>query len=356
MANAKKLPSGSWRVQARKIINGKSIVKSFTVSPKDFASEPPKQASLKAKAQAEMLARNWIFDIEEDTRHTTVEKAIQNLLETRSNVWSPSTLADYMQMPKHFEILYPMDCMDITSKIIQEMINGWAFDGLSRKTIANRINFLKSALKLAGNDRVFDIRYPKKKKTELLPPEPSEFKRLLAAANDEEKLIIILAGLYTLRRGEIAGLIGENILWDMNAIFVEADVVKTKDKVWVRKEPKTEQSVRKIQLAPEVMALFPKVGPKEPIFKMTPDAMTSRFDRLRAKVCVRCRLHDLRKYAASIRTEVMPSKYVEADGGWRPDSKILKTIYDKPFKESRKEYSKIINDKIIADYGEMFGS
>ena len=67
--------------------------------------------------------------------------------------------------------------------------------------------------------------------------------------------------------------------------------------------------------------------------------------------------YDLRKYAASIRSEIMPQKYVEADGGWKNDSKVLKTIYDKPFKETRKEYSKMINDKIIQDYGsELLGS
>ena len=104
------------------------------------------------------------------------------------------------------------------------------------------------------------------------------------------------------------------------------------------------------------MTLIPHVAPKEYIFKMSPDAMTRRFERIRAKVCVNCRLHDLRKYAASIRTEIMPAKYVEADGGWKPGSNVLKTIYDKPCKEKRKDYSKKINDQIIQDYGsELFG-
>ena len=120
--------------------------------------------------------------------------------------------------------------------------------------------------------------------------------------------------------------------------------------------PKTAQSVRRIELAPEVMDMIPHVGPKDYVIELTPDAITRRFERLRAKACVTCRFHDLRKYAASIRSEIMPGKYVEADGGWKPDSKILKSIYDKPFKETRKEYSKKINDKIIKDYGEQLGS
>lgn len=353
MASAQKLPSGAWRTQATKTIDGKQVRKSFTVSPENTSRE----ASLQAKAKSEMMARNWLFDRNEEIKKTTVEKAMQSHIDAHSSVWSESTTADYVNMPKYFDSIKYMDALEVDSKTLQSFINQWAFDGLSKTTIANRIGFLKNALELVGNERHFKIKYPKKKPVELPPPEPSEFKRLLSTASPEEKLIIVLAGLYTLRRGEIGGLCGEDILWDMNAIFVHTDRVKTKDKKWVRKEmPKTAQSVRMIQVAPEVMAMIPKVAPKEYILEMTPDAMTRRFERLREKVCVTCRLHDLRKYAASIRSEIMPNKYVEADGGWKPDSKILKNIYDKPFKETRKEYSKKINDQIIRDYGnELLG-
>ena len=356
MASAQRLPSGAWRTQATKTIDGKQVRKSFTVDPKDFGND--KSASLKAKAKSELLARNWIFDVEEEIRHTTVAKAMRAHLDAHSAVWSPSTLADYERMPKYFDSIKDMDVLDVTTLTLQTIINQWTFDGIKQPTIANRMNFLKKALELAGNDRNFRITYPPKVPVELNPPEPSEFKRLFSVVNDEEKLMIVLAGLYTMRRGEMGGLRGEDILWDMNAIHVHTSKVKDKNKNWVRKEmPKTAQSVRLIYVEPEIMALIPHRAPKEDIFTMTPDAMTRRFERLRAKVCVTCRLHDLRKYAASIRTEIMPSKYVEADGGWKiGGSNVLKTIYDKPFKESRKEYSKKINQKIMEDYGtELFG-
>lgn len=352
MASAQKLPSGAYRCQANKKINGKMVRKSFTVHPKDCGGD-----WRQAKSQCEQLANNWIFDTEDEIRRTTVERAMENHIKTHSHVWSPSTMADYVNIPKYFDSIKMMDALDVDSKLLQQFINQWAFDGLNKRTIANRINFLKNACELAGNEKAFKIKYPPRVIKELLPPEPSEFKRLLAAASPEEKLIIIFSGLYTLRRGEIGGLCGEDILWDMNAIHVHTDRVKNEKKEWIRKEmPKTAQSVRLIQIAPEVMELIPHVGPKDYILPMTPDAMTRRFERLRKKVCVTCRLHDLRKYAASIRSEIMPNKYVEADGGWKPDSNILKTIYDKPFKEKRNAYAKKLNDQIIQDYGsQLFG-
>lgn len=351
MASAKKLPSGAWRTRATKMIDGKQVRKSFTVSPEECGGD-----WRKAKDRSEMLARQWLFDTEQEEKHTTVEKAMQMHLDSHSAVWSPSTLADYEKIPAHFESIKNMDVHDVDSKTLQNIINQWAFEGKKRKTIANRINFLRNALELAGNDKNFKIKYPKAVPVQLPPPEPSEFQRLFSVVDDEEKLMIILAGLYTLRRSEMGGLCGEDIIWDMSAIHVHTSRVKDKNKNWVRKEmPKTADSVRLITLAPEVMALIPHVAPKEYIFKMTPDAMTHRFEKLRKKVCVTCRLHDLRKYAASIRSEIMPSKYVEADGGWKPGSNVLKTVYDKPFKEKRKDYSKKINDQIVRDYGSLFG-
>lgn len=353
MASARKLPSGAYRTQANKKIDGKMVRKSFTVHPDDCGGD-----WRKAKSLSESMANNWIFNVEEEIRKTTVERAMEEHIKSHSHVWSPSTMADYVNIPKYFDSIKMMDALDVDSKLLQQFINQWAFDGLNQRTIANRINFLKNACELAGNEKAFKIKYPKKIAKKLPPPEPSEFKRLLAAASDEEKLIIIFSGLYTLRRGEIGGLCGEDILWDMNAIYVHTDRVKNERKEWIRKEmPKNTQSVRLIQIAPEVMKLIPHVGPKDYILPMTPDAMTRRFERLRKKVCVTCRLHDLRKYAASIRSEIMPNKYVEADGGWKPDSKILKSVYDKPFREKRSAYSDKLNRQIIADYGsELFGS
>ena len=353
MASAKKLPSGSWRVQIKKVIDGKVVKKSFTVSPKDFAGD-----SKKAKKQAEYLADEWFFGAEAEAHKFTLRQAMESYIQSRKAVLSPSTIKDYLNMPKHFEKILETDINDIDTQMIQALINEWTVKSLSAKTMKTRVNFLTTSLSYAGIDKRFRVMIPKTIKPELLPPEPSEFKRLLSMASPEEKLTIILAGLYTLRRGEIGGLCGEDMLFDLNSIYVHTSRVKDENKKWIRRNmPKNLNSVRVIQIDPEIMKLFPKVAPKEYVIKMNPDEITHHFISLRKKACVNCRFHDLRKYAASIRSEIMPSKYIEADGGWRKESTVLQTIYDKPFKEKRKEYSKRINNQIIADYGtEIFGN
>lgn len=353
MASAKQLASGSWRCQAKKKIDGKNIVRSFTVKPEDCGGDWKK-----AKKKAELLAAEWALNAEAEAHKITVKKAIDDYIEGKKLVWSPSSYKDYLNMPKHFETIWDMDIQDVDSKTLQGIINIFSAKGLSHKTMVNRHNFLTAALSFSGVNKRFQVVIPKTIKPELLPPEPSEMKRLLALANPEEKLTIILAGLYTLRRGEIGGLCGEDLLWDMHSIYVHTSKVKDENKQWVRRPmPKNLKSVRRIEIDPDIMKLFPKVGPKEYVISFSPDAITRRFERLRKKAGVTCRFHDLRKHAASIRSEVMPGKYIEADGGWTNDSKIMESIYNKPFKEKRKEYSKKMNAQIMTDYGkELFGS
>lgn len=353
MANAKKLPSGAWRCRPTKVIDGKKVTKSFTVHPRECAND-----SRRAKALAEMQAQEWMFDTEEDTNDMTVGHAIDLYIQDRTAVLSESTIADYKRMPKYFEDILNVHASDVDTKMIQAIINEMAMERegkrLNARTIKNRVFFLLAALSYVGIDKKFKLRYPNQIKPELKPPEKSEYKRLLDMATDEEKLIIVLSGLYTMRRGEICGLVGADILWDMHSIYIHSSMVQDSDHNWIRRQmPKNLNSVRTVTLDKEIMeSLLPHVAPDEPVVSLNPNQITKMFGRLRKKACVKCRFHDLRKYAASIRSEMMPAKYVESDGGWRKDSQVLKTIYDKPFNESRKKYSDSFNDMVNRDYGD----
>lgn len=354
MPSLERLKSGSWRAQVKKTIDGKVVRKAFVVSPNDYPGDP-REASKKAKAQAELLAREWLFNAEESINMTTVDFAMNLYVEKRTPVLSESTIAGYLKIIKYIKDNHPdfssKDIRTLTSNDLQTLINEFLVKGASSKTIRNRLGFLKAALDYSGVEKRFKYVIPTTIKPVLNPPEPTEFHRLLHFASDEDKLIIILAGLYTLRRGEIAGLMGEDILWDLNSIYVHTSRVLDKNNKWIRRSmPKTAQSVRIIKIDPEIMKLFPRVGAKEFLIKLNPNEITKHFEILRAKACVNCRLHDLRKYAASIRSEIMPTKYIEAEGGWSKGSNVLKTIYDKPFIEKRDKYSKKFNDLISSEY------
>lgn len=355
MASVEQLKSGSWRAQVKKTIDGKIVRKAFTVSPKDFPGTP-RESSRKAKEKAELLAREWSLNAEAEIHMITVEQAMQLYLDKKEPVLSESTIDGYYKifkyMKKRYQDFLRKDIRALTSKDIQSLINEFVvIDKSASKTITNRIGFLNAVLDFCEIEKKFKYSIPKRIPPVLNPPEPSEFKRLLSMATPEDKIIIILAGLYTLRRGEMCGLMGEDLLWDLNSIYIHTSKVQDKERNWIRRPfPKTSRSIRVIKIDPEIMKLFPKIAPNEYLIKINPNQVTKCFEKLRAKACVNCRLHDLRKYAASIRSEFMPAKYIEADGGWSKGSNVLKTIYDKPFKEKQDMYSKKFNEHVSDEY------
>lgn len=361
MANARKLPSGAWRTQANKTVNGRLVRKSFTVSPTAYQGNP-KTASKLAKAESERLAREWLFETKLETSGLiTVEQAIDDYIAGRDGVISPSTIKDYMNMKKYFEPILDICIFDLTSKMIQNIIGEMAVQknrygkNLNQRTIENRIFFLLACLKFSKCYTHFELRFTESEDPDYQPPQHNEFHRLLSVAeNDEDRLILMLCGLYTLRRGELCGLTGKDILWDMHSIYVHTSRVQNKNHEWVLKPvPKKKHSIRTITIEPSFMKIIPHMGPDEFIISLNPNQVTKRFAYLRKKACVNCRLHDLRKYAASIRSGIMPAKYIESDGGWKLGGQnVLKSIYDMPFKDERINYSKKFNEKAKQDYGQ----
>lgn len=359
MAKANRIASGAYRCRPTKTINGKKVTRSFTVHPNDCGGDWKK-----AKKLAELQADNWLLEKEEEKQGViTVETAIDRYNKARAEVLSPSTMADYYRMKKYFDPILSVDIHDVTTDMIQNIIGNMAVqknrygERLNDRTIKNRIFYLLAVFGYHELNKTFKLRFPAESEDpELLPPEQSEFLRLLECADSrEDKLILMLAALYTLRRGELCGLRGSDILWDMHSIVIRTSRVQSRDKDWVlKKAPKTKQSIRTIEIDPQLMDLFPKdLGPNDLVISKNPNQVTKMFERLRKKACVSCRLHDLRKYAASIRSDIMPSKYVEADGGWKKGSTILSTIYDKPFKETRHEYAKKFNKMAVENYGKL---
>lgn len=357
MASAERLSSGAYRCRARKVINGKMVCKSFTVRPEDCANDPRK-----AKNKAELLARNWLDQAEEQMSGSiTVEKAIKDYIANRSEELSPPTLADYERMPKYFKDILHLNIYDVTTPMLQKIINDMRKQvnrygkPLNDRTIKNRIFFLLAVFHYHEYDKKFKLQFPPHvKNNDLLPPEKNEFIKLLNVAETrEEKLILMLAGLYTLRRAEICGLKGSDIDWENNTINIHQVRVQNIDKQWnIKWSPKTYDSTRTMLIDKEFMCLFPKdIKSNDFVISLNPNQVTKLFATLRKKANVACRLHDLRKYAASIR-DFMPKKYLESDGGWKPGSKIVDDVYNKAFKAERKDYSDRFNKMAKTDYGE----
>ena len=333
MANAKKLPSGSWRVRVYSYTDseGKKHYESFTAS---------------TKQQAEMMAAKFSNNADRKrASDITVKEAVESYLRANDGVLSPSTILNYTKDSKRLEPLYNAKIRKLTSNDIQSWIAGLSDKGLSPKTIKNTYGLLRSSLAFSGLEITFVIHLPKAQKTRKFAPEDCEIEALYNAADILMKRAIILASRHSLRRGEISGL----KYGDLNdgSLSVHSDVVSGRNG-WVHKDiPKTDTSNRVIYLSPEECELLGSGDPNDYIVPITPGAISCRFAKLKKRLGLEhIRFHDLRVYFTSISAlEGIPEIVTAHHGGWREGSQTLRNHYRRPIESLDKEYARKLNNQ-----------
>lgn len=331
MANAKKLPSGSWRVRVYAYTDseGKKHYESFTAS---------------TKQQAEMMAAKFSNNADKKrAADVTVKQAVESYLKANEGVLSPSTILNYSKDAKRIEPLYNAKIRKLTSNDIQSWIAELSDKGLSPKTVKNTYGLLRSSLAFSGLEITFVIHLPKAQKKRKFAPEDSEIEALYKSADTYMKRAIILASRHSLRRGEISGLKYSDL--NDGSLYVHSDVVSGRDG-WVHKDiPKTDTSNRLIYLTPEECSLLGSGSPDDYIVPITPGAISCRFTKLKKRLGLEhIRFHDLRVYFASVSAlEGIPEIVTAHHGGWREGSQSLREHYRKPIESIDEGYAKKLN-------------
>lgn len=332
MAKVEKLPSGSYRVRvfSHTDQNGKKIYRSFIDKDKQ-----------KVKKMAHEFEDN---KTEAQSGEITIKRCIDDYIVSKTGVLSPSTIKSYRQIQaKYFDSINEMYVSRITSKDIQYLVSELSRDR-SAKTVFNIYSLLMAALDQVS-DRKYKITLPSRVKPQLTIPDDEDVINLIKSADDEIKLCVILASICALRRGEIMALKYGDIIRDMNAIYIHADMVQDEKRQWIYKDmPKTASGVRRIQISKNLLNMIPEGPADEFIFKMSPDAMSHKFTKTKKKLGINCRFHDLRHYSTSVRGYLgIPAKETQAVGGWA-SLKMIQDVYDNRLESKSIKYSKIAND------------
>ena len=350
MASARKLPSGAYQTRVTKVINGKKITKSFTVHPRECKND-----SRKAKDQSELLARQWRLSAEDSEIYgLKVSNAIEQFIQDRSKVLSPSTLTNYKRLIPLFDSIMDICVDDLKTSDIQALVNEWSIS-VTAKTIKNRVSFLLSSLDYVECDKKFRIRYPKSQSKEIKSPDLDDVQMLLRNAPEDLRAILYLASVGGLRRGEIAALKEKDISRDMHTIYVHADIVLS-DKEWVYK-PFTKNTLSGATVYPKfIIDMLPvHEDPEAYVFEINPNMISHKYDKLRKKLGFDFNFHSLRHFAASFRSDLgIPRKYIEETCRWEPGSQVVDRVYDNTLNSSRKKYTQIAN-KFVEDNLQLLG-
>ena len=314
------LPSGSVRVQRRWTDElGKSHLKSFTGS---------------SRAEANAKAAEWERNRSQLKTNLTVKEAVKRYIDIKDGVLSPSTIRGYMvHYRQHIDGIADQDLLSIRSADLQVWISDLAAKGLAPKTIRNAYGLVTSAIGMFLPDLAFRCTLPQKQRPELYCPSLDEVRAVIdAAADPQVKAMIMLAAYGTMRRGEILALRWSDI--DGNTIRIRRAVCVDDDGAWHVKAPKTADSRRDVPMPEWVLDALRAIsdgseGKDGEIFTENPSTLRNGFRRAIRDAGVHpFRFHDLRHFSASqMHAMGIPDKYIEARGGWRPGSTIMKTVY-----------------------------
>jgi integrase len=166
---------------------------------------------------------------------------------------------------------------------------------------------------------------------------------LYSAAAPNLKKAIALEAFASMRRSEVCALTYGDI--KDGIAHVHRDIVRGTHGWIIKPIPKTSESDRFTRIPQQVLDLIGTGDPDQRIVPVTPDTITELFGRLRDSLGLSIRYHDLRHYYASIAAVIgVPPTYVEAFGGWRPGSSVLRSTYQNTIDTAADAYGRQMAD------------
>lgn len=341
MANARKLPSGSYRTQVFShydYVDGKKVrrYESFTAPTPEEAEYLASEFKLNRKRTK--IKSNLTFEI-----------AAESYIKDKENVLSPATVRGYTNMLKNnFDDIKAMSLKDIDEDVVQRWINKSALT-YSSKTINNQLGFISTVLKKNKIRIDFsELTRKKKSKKDILIPSEIEVKKLLDAVKGSNiEIPVILAALCGLRQSEIVACKWERL--NKNVLRVQGSKVPDKNNVLVEKATnKSYAGTRDIILVDYAVLRLSYLRGNNKDGYMT-DMIPSSILRALKRTCKQIgiteyTMHSLRHYHASVMLSMnVPDKYaMEILGQNSPH--MLKQTYQHTFSDEFIKINGMINE------------
>ena len=330
------LPSGSIRVQVYigTDESGKRKYKSFTAP---------------TKVEAQAMADEWKTNRRTLKNALTVSVACERYIELKEGVLSPYTVMGYRSALRRLDnyALSKMSMDRVRNTDVQFFVSELA-KNVSPKTVSNTFGLISSAFKMFLPDMQLHVTLPAKQKQQMYIPNSQEVQKLLDSCQTTEvKLAVLFAAIGTMRRGETCAVKFSDVDFKNNTISVNKSYVKI-GSVWELKAPKTFESNRTIRFPEYVIDMIKSLKRTSGfIIDLNPDQLSDRFTiALKRSQLPHFRYHDLRHYAASaMHANGVPERYIEAIGGWKPGSNVLKRVYENVLDTELERIEKSMSEK-----------
>lgn len=325
--NIRKNASGNWQI--RMMIDGKSYVK-----------------TVKGKKPTEYEAMQLIMSmVQEESKPASIRfrKAASEYIQSRENVVSPATVREYTRMIDRLPEWYTdKDIYKIEQIDMQKLVNELSVDHKS-KTVHCFHGFCVAVIRFFKPDAVFNTTFKQNDSVEPYIPTKEEVEKIIEYSAGTEYHIPLQLGKYALRRSEICAL-NKSDLTDDDMIYVCKALVQNKEKQWVIKVPKTEDSKRYVpidkDLADEIRSLD-----REQIFPFSPQDISNYLKRTQKKLGMNeFSLHKLRHYFASSLHGIIPEADIQKIGGWKTNTVLRKNYTHSDVLKDKETQDKILKN------------
>jgi len=315
-----RLPSGAWHCQLR-LQDSDGKARSVSITDEDYAVVEAKARAVKAGVlEQEPRSRSPL----------TLDKAMENYIEERRNILSPSTLRGYSTIRRTRFQAYKSKKLDsFTEQLCRRMVNAEA-RLCSPKTLKNAWGFVSAVLR-AELGVTYTVPLPQQ-----IPAAPrfltyDQILTFCAAVKDRPVEIPALLALHSLRRSEILALTWDRIDLEKDLITVAGAAVLGEDHRLVQKKTTKNQSSRRVIpiLIPQLHNALAAVSDKSgPLVTCDPCTVYKRVNRICAENSLPLvGVHGLRHSFASLAYHLgLPEKLTMQLGGWADDA-TMKKIY-----------------------------
>ena len=327
---ARKLPSGSWFCRVR--VNGKDI---------GITRATEKEAVAEA-----MAIKAGIKQAQLHPKKKTVRQAIDDYIENRQNILSPSTIRGYRAIQStRFKAMMQKEIYTVTPEQWQRAVDA-EFRIIGAKTLTNAWRFLASVINETTGQKI-TVRLP-----QIIPNErqwltPAQIPVFVEAIRGKSVEIPALLALSSLRRSELLNLRWSDIDLQHDVLYVNGAAVYNEDGKLVRKqETKNRTSRRTVPIIPPLkQALLQADRKGEYVITVAPNSIYTYINRIcKANGLPEIGIHGLRHSFASLAYHLkMPEKVAMQIGGWANDQTMRK-IYTHLAKEDLKKHTQSFTD------------
>ena len=310
---ARQLPSGKWFCRVR--IDGQDIA---------ITRDTEKEAVAEA-----MAVKAGIKDAAKKPKRKTLTTAIDEYIDARRNIISPSTIRGYrIIQDNRFQSMMSKDIFLITQEQWQRAVNAEA-RLVNAKTLTNSWRFVASVIHEATGN-TFSIKLPQIVRNERPWLTPDQIHVFVQAVKGTSIEIPALLALSSLRCSEVLDLKWENVDLDRSIITICGSAVyDAEGKLIHKKENKNSTSRRIVPIIPPLhaaLSLAPRKG--EYIVNYSSNWIYKSINKLCAENNLpEVGIHGLRHSFASLAFHLnMPEKVAMQIGGWANDA-TMKRIY-----------------------------